>query len=563
MQGRALTPDVILSGNLSVSKTVNLQNKVIYHNGQYEADDGYDGLGKVTVDVHNEMTDLKATENGLYFPPEGYDGFDRVDVDVPDPELDTIHITQNGRYTPPSGVVGYDDIHVHVNLNLESKTITANGHYEPSQGKNGFSEVTVNVPERVPVIESKSITENGTYTAPTGVDGYSPITVNVPLPANAYLLKELSNLPQPIASFSDGADAVMQSLKVDIEPVQSGSGVPSPTNVRPISGWTEEVIGVSGKNILPLVVNDIKAINTTGTWNDNTYSVDGVTYTIVTDYDGNITGIQASGTATSNALLNLAYPYTAPIDCILNGCPDNGSGSTYQMAITGVGTEQGNGLNISKGSSGNLYIRISNGYTANALMFYPMIRKSTDSDATFSPYNPNGTTTTIPFTDGQGQSVEVYYGNIDIVNGTLTDISDNNEKIVIDGVNEKVSGVWGVTSNGYAVYKSMPVPRPKSVNVMCDKFKYSTQGWTDMPLNSYIGGSGVYTNWTFILPATVTSQEEANAWFAQNPTTVVYKKTTPVTYPQQPTSIKSLDGVNNLWASTGDVTDLEYFTQVQ
>ena len=42
-----------------------------------------------------------------------------------------------------------------------------------------------------------------------------------------------------IASFDDGADGMpLKSLTVNIEPVQSGSGDPSPTNVRPISGWT-------------------------------------------------------------------------------------------------------------------------------------------------------------------------------------------------------------------------------------------------------------------------------------------------------------------------------------
>lgn len=42
-----------------------------------------------------------------------------------------------------------------------------------------------------------------------------------------------------IASFSDGADDVpVKDLTVAIEPVQSGSGDPSPENIRYISGWT-------------------------------------------------------------------------------------------------------------------------------------------------------------------------------------------------------------------------------------------------------------------------------------------------------------------------------------
>ena len=58
-----------------------------------------------------------------------------------------------------------------------------------------------------------------------------------------YRRKIIANSPHlasasgAVASFSDGADLPLKSLLVDIEPVQSGSGDPSPTNVRPISGW--------------------------------------------------------------------------------------------------------------------------------------------------------------------------------------------------------------------------------------------------------------------------------------------------------------------------------------
>lgn len=47
----------------------------------------------------------------------------------------------------------------------------------------------------------------------------------------------LSSASGAVASFSDGADLPLKSLLVDIEPVQSGTGDPSPDNVRPISGW--------------------------------------------------------------------------------------------------------------------------------------------------------------------------------------------------------------------------------------------------------------------------------------------------------------------------------------
>lgn len=54
-----------------------------------------------------------------------------------------------------------------------------------------------------------------------------------------------------IATFDDGADDVpVKQLTVSIEPVQSGSGDPSPENLRPITGWTGANVFASGKNLL-------------------------------------------------------------------------------------------------------------------------------------------------------------------------------------------------------------------------------------------------------------------------------------------------------------------------
>lgn len=53
-----------------------LQDKTITANGTYTADDGYDGLGEVQVNVapHLIVTGV-ATENRTYYAPGGYDGF--------------------------------------------------------------------------------------------------------------------------------------------------------------------------------------------------------------------------------------------------------------------------------------------------------------------------------------------------------------------------------------------------------------------------------------------------------------------------------------------------------
>ena len=52
-----------------------------------------------------------------------------------------------------------------------------------------------------------------------------------------------------IATFVDGSANPLKGLEISIEAVQSGSGDPSPTNVRPITGWTECNIVVENTNL--------------------------------------------------------------------------------------------------------------------------------------------------------------------------------------------------------------------------------------------------------------------------------------------------------------------------
>lgn len=116
-------------------------------------------------------------------------------------------------------------------VTIEQLNATENGTYS-EEGK-AYSPVIVEVPE--PTLISKSITANGTYSASAdNADGYSSVTVAV----DGFKKKSIANTPTDIASFNDGTANPMPSLEISIVPVQSGSGDPSPSNVRPISGWS-------------------------------------------------------------------------------------------------------------------------------------------------------------------------------------------------------------------------------------------------------------------------------------------------------------------------------------
>jgi hypothetical protein len=83
------------------------------------------------------------------------------------------------------------------------------------------------------------------------------------IPPHSYQLKNIENTPTDIATFNASA-LPMPSLTVGIEAVQAGNGDPSPTNVRPISGWSAVNVYRSGKNLLNPSDNSLIQYNQDG-----------------------------------------------------------------------------------------------------------------------------------------------------------------------------------------------------------------------------------------------------------------------------------------------------------
>lgn len=170
------------------------------------------------------------------------------------------------------------------------------------------------------------------------------------------------------------------------------------------SGLTNVDVALSvpegtGKNLIPMSVEEIKALNTSGTWSGNAYTSYGVTFTVQTDSNGNVSGISANGTASSDIWASaFVLPWTSVKDgesYILTGCPDGGSTGSYTLYTTDDGNTNrqdfGNGITYTANFTGDAYVRIAiyKGATVNDIVFKPMIRPATITDPTFVPYIPS------------------------------------------------------------------------------------------------------------------------------------------------------------------------------
>lgn len=126
-----------------------------------------------------------------------------------------------------------------------------------------------------------------------------------------------------VASFDDGADDVpVSSLKVALEPVQLGSGDPSPSNVRPI-------IAANGKNLYPIKIGrDVWENNASGTHSTDN---DVLTVTVTTASSSGVYSTGTSQFASLTPTLTGTYSYSLSAKASANG--------SYILGFYGAGRE--------------------------------------------------------------------------------------------------------------------------------------------------------------------------------------------------------------------------------
>ena len=369
-------------------------------------------------------------------------------------------------------------------------------------------------------LRTLTVTENGEQDAPSGV-AYNKVITNVPAPSNAIYKQTLTGLPSPIATFT-GADAPLDSLKASIVGVQSGSGDPSPSNVRPITGWSSCEVTRTGKNLIDGSIEWKININNAGTIVTSTSykgwfckvnqgekytisqdSTSAIVYAFFTEkpevgsvsYEGQRVVVSGETTAT----------FTAPIDGYICWRTDILTGDYHYQLEAG------------------------------------------DQATTYEPYN--GTNVLISF----GQ--DVYGGVLNVSTGelTITYIC-----IIID---KNTSITFNSSINGCVYQNSGFVPSisPETIgNYISNRLKaHINSGISSMSNEFTVDGISAII---FKVDG-LTTLEAYKTWLETNNLQFVAPLATPQTIQLTPTQVRTIQGNNNVFVDCGEVTECKYYSE--
>ncbi len=346
-----------------------------------------------------------------------------------------------------------------------------------------------------------------------------------------------------VATFIDGGDdKPLKECEVSIEATQSGSGTPSPSNVRPIVGRSEVNINVEGRNRFEITMSS--------------YTTSGVTATVADGY------ITLSGTASANITMNMRtnrinfseigdlyklvddgnFTFSAnTIYLNIRYYDENGS------AISNQALNSGKEMDLTIPSNAVTYmpmIIIRSGVTANGTI-KPMLILKTDTETTFESYNGSITTISLGRT--------VYGGTLDVVRGVL--------KVTDKYFTYSSCTMYGQYQGHQLFYVDIPNYSTEPIANIGDgtsTAELTSNMFTKVSGTTMLDGeirtqqqntpTRFYFNWD-----SATTEAEMNDILAQDNLQVVAELATPQTYTLTPEEVSTILGYNNISADSGDV----------
>lgn len=327
--------------------------------------------------------------------------------------------------------------------------------------------------------------------------------------------------PAEVLTFESNEADVCTSLKVTLEPIQSGSGTPSPDNVRPISGHTEVDTHRTGKNLL-----DTSVVTESCRVEDNGMVVSSSAYHTYSVHVPKNTNLIVSKSGMVGSLIGLGSK-TAEI----------GDSISYLATFTNRDYYQFN-----TGEYEYFLFAIQN--TVDIADYNVQLELgSTATD--YEPYNGHTYTITLGRT--------VYGGTLDVVTGELVvthamvDLGTLNWVI---GATD-TSDVYRMQSSDIASLINKPASTGTVANVIC-----SSYGTISLD-SAYTRHSGVSISTSgniCIYDENYNTASSPSAFKqAMSGVQLCYELATPQTYQLTAQEVSLITGKNNVWNEDGDV----------
>jgi len=350
-----------------------------------------------------------------------------------------------------------------------------------------------------------------------------------------------------VAHIEVGADGLpMKSVVCEINAVQSGTGDPSPSNVRPISGWSSVEVKKTGVNIVDISTiasgnvsySDGELSGTASAFN-SAYSADGffslpsgnVQYTV------SLSAYTTNGNTSDNGLVCRFKYKDGTQDSVF--FPNNTTSYTRKTLTS----------NASKEIESLIFT-----YSAKPSNTWKVKDLQIEVGSTATTYEPY-TATVIPIT-WQTQAGTVYGGSLDVTSGVLR---VTHGTCTYTGANTEA---WGTdTSSGlrrfYTTISDANAGSTSARNsIIANIGKFNANSADDTVGTIFIRNASGAARMYYIPEQIPTDVPTFRTWLASNNLQVYYELATPVTYQLTAQQVNSLLGVNNVWHDANGETSI-------
>lgn len=347
-----------------------------------------------------------------------------------------------------------------------------------------------------------------------------------------------------IAHFETDIAAPIKGAKISFSPIQEGSGTPSPTNVKPISGFTNLSLYHSGENLYVPNSNNkgyisksgVITVDETSTYTDlipvnlgDVYSFECTTVSVNGDTNRRIHGYNSSGTWVKQ----LASGTTAA-----NTVEDRKISATIPAGIS--------------------YIRVS--------------FRNQDTDVRITKEN-------IVTTDWQTAAGTIYGGYIDLVSGELVQtyyyFTADADAYVAPYGSENYNGEYASNRAILLPYRSI-ITHPGSQllypvygdAIDCNINNYN---WFAPDINMWKCGinageqlhvsfSNSVTGYNPNIDTFAEGSNKIHNWLVENNLHFAIPLETSIRHQLSPTTLHSLRGINNIWSNANGSVEIKYWT---